>query len=923
MRSLASGLVAFALLALATLAGCADKSAPALVEKGRQELASKNFSAASIQLKAALQIDPQAPEARYLLGLTLLEEGNPGAAATELQKAAELNHDKAVVLPALARAWLASGQYKRVVNEYEKTVLAAPRPSAELKASVAHAWAALGERERSESAVAEALRMDPACAPALVLQTRQVAASGRFDEALRMVQDLLARDPTQHEAWFLKGELLQLAKQDGAGALASYQRALVEQKAYFPAHRAIINMMLRQGDAAGVEAQVLKLKAAAPTHAQTTFAEAQLAFMKSDYRRAKQHVQAILKAAPDNSSALHLAGALEFQDGSMLIAKNHLTKALQSNPRLQSARRLLARVELRMGQSAAALAVLQPILASPLPDPKAAAIAGDAELQRGHPAAAEAFFAKAVASVPDDPRYRTAVAVSQLARGGGDAALAELQSIASKDKGVVADLALISARLQRGEMASALSAADALVGKQAQSPDALATRGRIHARMKNLAKSREDFERALTLDPKYFPAALALAEADVAEGKPQSARKRFEKQLEADPGNYMASLALADLTAKAGGSLEDVVQTLAEGIKQSPAAVPLRVALVNAYLSKRIASRALESAQQANASLPGRPEIVEVLGHAQLASGDAQQALSSYRQLANLNPRSAEPHLRLANTYLTIGDRASAERSLRAALDLDPKSEIAQKRLMQLALADKRPQDALAVARAMQKQDPKNPAGYIFESDLLLKQKDTKGAKSALRAGLKSTDSSLIAQRLHMHLRAGGAPQEAAQFAADWERNKPADAAFDVYMSHVDIGAGDQAQAEKRLRRVIAALPSHADALNNLSWLLIKRGDKQALDLARRANDAAPGQPAYMDTLAMALAADGQVKPALELQRKAVEAAPEMPVLRLNLARMALQAGDKKLARDELEKLAKLGDRFASQPEVAKLMQSL
>jgi Flp pilus assembly protein TadD len=50
---------------------------------------------------------------------------------------------------------------------------------------------------------------------------------------------------------------------------------------------------------------------------------------------------------------------------------------------------------------------------------------------------------------------------------------------------------------------------------------------------------------------------------------------------------------------------------------------------------------------------------------------------------------------------------------------------------------------------------------------------------------------------------------------------------------------------------------------------------------------------------------------------------PDEPSLRLNLARMYLQAGDKAQARTELDTLAKLGKRFAEHAEVTELLKGV
>ena len=74
---------------------------------------------------------------------------------------------------------------------------------------------------------------------------------------------------------------------------------------------------------------------------------------------------------------------------------------------------------------------------------------------------------------------------------------------------------------------------------------------------------------------------------------------------------------------------------------------------------------------------------------------------------------------------------------------------------------------------------------------------------------------------------------------------------------------------------------------------------------------------------ALALAADKQVGKAIELQLRALAMRPSDPFMRLNLARFYAQAGEKRKAKAELDRLEALGDRFAKQTEVAVLSKGL
>jgi Flp pilus assembly protein TadD len=139
-----------------------------------------------------------------------------------------------------------------------------------------------------------------------------------------------------------------------------------------------------------------------------------------------------------------------------------------------------------------------------------------------------------------------------------------------------------------------------------------------------------------------------------------------------------------------------------------------------------------------------------------------------------------------------------------------------------------------------------------------------------------------------------------------------------------ELVSGELGAAEAHLSHVVALNPDNLLGLNNLAWVLSTQGKPGGVALAERAIAIAPpGNATLLDTLAMALAVEKRVPEALATERKAVALDPKNNGLRLNLARIALQAGDKTLARTELERLQALGASFAMQSEVSKLAKDL
>src|SRR5687768_8412823 len=93
-------------LLTACLLACAPQTESELVAAAKQSLAKNDTNTAVVQLKSALQKNPNSAEVRFLLGEALLAAEKPRDAIVELKKARELKYDDARVAPLLAQALL-------------------------------------------------------------------------------------------------------------------------------------------------------------------------------------------------------------------------------------------------------------------------------------------------------------------------------------------------------------------------------------------------------------------------------------------------------------------------------------------------------------------------------------------------------------------------------------------------------------------------------------------------------------------------------------------------------------------------------------------------------------------------------------------------------------------------------------------------
>ncbi len=913
----------YAVAAALALAACGGVSEGELVTSARTLLDKQDTKGAIIQLKNALLKNPQSAEARLLLGRALLKSGDAAAALVELRKAQELQAADDDVIPDMAQAMLMVGEEAQLITQYADLELKGNVPRAELRTALATAYAVQNDPGKARRSAELALQAQPGHAPALIVLSRLHALDNDLDGALALLDQVLTADPANERAGVLKGDMLLQGKRDIDGAVATYRQVLTTHPNAVAARTAVTNILLLQQKQPEAKAEFELLKKASPNHPETLHLEAQFAFADKDYKRTREITDQVLKSFPNNVRVLELAGAAEFRMRNYLPAEALLAKALKLAPQQGLTRLLLAQTYLRTGEPAKTLDVLKPVLETGKADGTTLSLAGEAYLQLGDARRSEEAFALALKAAPQDNRVRTSAALAQIARGNAGGAIDELEAVAAGDSGPRADLALVSARLRQNDLAGALKAIDGLEKKLPDQALPLQLRGRVLTLKNDLPGAIKSFEAAIAKEPAYFPPVASLAALDLAAKRPEDARARFNAYMQAQPKSWQARLAMAELDARTGAPAATVTASLREAVKINTSEVRPHIVLVNHLIGTGDGKAALLAAQDAAAALPNSYEVMDAQGRAELAAGDNQRAVSTFKKLAGLQPRNAAHELRLADAYVATKDLEAAGNALRRAAQLQPDNVNVQRALARLAMMDKRPADALKIARELQQRYPKDALGHNIEAEVEASRQNWDAAQAAYRSSLQRAKSADTTAKLHTVLLAGGKAADADRLAADWLKANPKDAAFNYYLGDLALAQDKLDVAEARYRAVLDVQPENALAMNNVAWLLAKQGKPGAVAMAEKANVLLPNRAPIVDTLASALEAENQLPKAIEAQKRAVALEPKDPGMSLRLAKLYIKAGDKTLARNELDALTRLGDKFNGQAEVAALLKTL
>lgn len=183
------------------------------------------------------------------------------------------------------------------------------------------------------------------------------------------------------------------------------------------------------------------------------------------------------------------------------------------------------------------------------------------------------------------------------------------------------------------------------------------------------AGARRAFETAVTADPGFLGARLALANLDLADGRNESARNRLLEALKAEPHNVAALLMMAEAEQRLGDNASANARYVAIlGVDSGNI-----VALNNlAYaLARQDPDAALPYAQKALETQPGSAAVQDTLGWVYYRKSMYPTAVQYLKASTDAEP-TAKHEFHLAMAYLKNGDRLQGQALLRAALGKDP-----------------------------------------------------------------------------------------------------------------------------------------------------------------------------------------------------------------------------------------------------------
>jgi putative PEP-CTERM system TPR-repeat lipoprotein len=907
------------------LSAC-DRNVPPeeLLSNARAAIAEKDYQTASIQLKNALQQDPDNGAARFELGRTHLQTGDMASAVKELKRALDLNHDQNEVAPLLARAMVETGEFQDVVTRFASMQISTPAAEADVKAALGYALMATRNLEGAAKSFDAAIAIDPGHAYASVGKARLLAVTRDTDGAGALLAKVLASGKAGHDAWLLDAEL-KASKGQVEPALASYRKVYEIKPDATRARFIVISTLANESRFDEARKELDAFRKAVPNAPEANYLEGLLLVKERKFTEARAVLNKTLANAPDYVPALGLAALTEAQLNSNTVAEQHAEKVMALGGDSLFIRKILIGIYLKTGRVAKAQQMIEPMLKAGEQNADVQALAGQILLMSGDAAAAQKAFARSADLKPDDAASQSRLGLSKLAAGdraGGISALENAVRLDADD--TRSDTLLIVAHFRNGDADSALAAIDALEKKKPGDPMTSNLRGTAYLLKKDMDQARANFSKALEIDPGFFPAASNLARLDLMAGKTADAEGRLRSVLAESPQHPDALLALAGLKASSKDGAKEALSLLQQAVQGNPKLVAPRAALVQFHTTSGEPKKALEAASDAAQAIPDDPKILELLTSAQAQVGDLDAAILTRNKLVARDPSDATQLLRLAAAQMLAKRTSEAIQSTRKALSIAPQSLEAQKMLIAIHTSQNAIDDAIKVARDVQRQQPRAAIGYSLEGELMAKAGKYAAAVKPYQEALSREPSAANVIRLHAALDRSGNTREATALSDKWIKEKPADNTVPLYLAEIALAQKRYEDAETRYAALLKRAPKDSMVLNNLAWLAAQRKESsKAMDYAAKAYEAAPESSAVLDTYGVILFDAGETERGLTMMRQALAKSPGAHEVRMNLVQRLAKAGMKAEARKELEPLVALGDRYARASEVAALMKNL
>jgi len=908
------------------LSGCSkDKLTDSeYIQKAKDDMDEGKYRDGVIELKNALQVNPENPEARWLLGEIYLIVGDGFSAEKELRHAVKLGIDRREIILSLSQAMLMQGAFEQVLSEIEPKSVSVKSVAAKLYAMRAQAYVGLNKYQKAKSELEKGIKIDPKAM--LVMIGRAQLAMSRRDEksARKFLGQALSQYPESPEAWRLLGSLERsLAKI--APAEVAYSKAIELQynNGVDYLNRAMLRVSLK--DYVGAEEDVAAAEKIVQGHPGVSYVNGVLKFYKEQYSEALTFFESAIKFDEKYMPAIFYLGITHFKLKNYQQAEVYLGQFLNDNPKFNTARYFLSAVLYQDKSYSKAKEKLMPLLAADPENSQALLLMGNISFALGEAKEGIEYFRKSVEVKPENAESRVKLGMGLLLVDENLQEGAEqIEKALELDSTIFqADIVLALSHMKAGSIDDAIQVAEKFKIRQPESAMPSNLLGVIYLAAGDEVKAKKSFEEAVAFAPNDIAGMQNLAELSFRAKDLDRAGKLFQDVLEKDQGHLQALLRMADIEALRG-QLSKSRLWLEKAVKENASALVPRLRLGRIFINEGRPLKAIMMLREIHEYYSAEPKFLQIFGEAQLASGNVELAVNIFKNLVKLQPDSADAHFYLANAFSFQKQFVASKNELKRALQLNPDHVRAQIAMLRMTVLDDRLDDAENMIAEMKKKNFQNIDLLLYEGLLRTQNRQfSKAINLYLQALDVSPRKSEAILGLAEALWVSGDRAQSLSKLEEWMKGNSSDVNVLSRLASLYVILGESSKAKTAYQSLIELMPDNAQAMNDLALLLESEDLDQSLIYAEKALNLSPESPDFMVTWGILLLKKAKFGQALGLFDKAIKLRPSDASLLYYRAEALLGNGEEERARAILERLLSNGEAFKEQVKARSLLDQI
>ena len=420
-----------------------------------------------------------------------------------------------------------------------------------------------------------------------------------------------------------------------------------------------------------------------------------------------------------------------------------------------------------------------------------------------------------------------------------------------------------------------------------------------------------EFRNVLQLDANHRGARRAYADVVLAQGRTGEAYRQYLWLVEQQPDDAESRKVLAEL-AVIGQNWEEAERHYGPALEADPddpkvKAVGIALAYRQAILDENDDAReaAVTDAEALLSELPDSVILHRVLVDGYLRAGRSDDALAMVDKALALEPDSRQLYTVRLGLLAELGDAEAIEAQLLDMIGRFPDDENLKPTLLRFYLSQQDTAKAEDFLRGQVDTTGENIQPFVELVQFLAQIRGREAALAELESELEVRPGNRVVQALRAGLifEMGDPDGGISAMEAALEGAEPSEETnnLKVALSRMLIATGNDVGARRLVEEILAADPSHVEALKlSAGWDIEGDNADRAINSLRTALDRAPQDAEAMTLMAEAHMRNGNRELARDLLSLAVEASNNAPEESIRYARLLAGEDNMRAAEDVL-----------------------